>query len=132
MGLHSVWACFFYSTVHKHMRCCYTDPVSVRQHWKSEPFSPDSVPERETLAGVAESGLKGFCIGAWTKVRRALNGTQNPASKNHRPALTGHCETAMTAAVAVLRDNGGTFPSQRHKSDPQGVQQRREGAHTGA
>lgn len=32
------------------------------------------------------------------------------------------------AAVTALRGNGGTFPSQAQKSDPQGVQERAEGA----
>ena len=44
--------------------------------------------------------------------------------------LTGHCKTARKAAVAVLRGNGGTFPSQAHMSDPRGVQERAEGTHS--
>ena len=44
--------------------------------------------------------------------------------------LSGHCKTAPKAAVAVLRGNGGTFPSQAHKSDPRGVQERAEGTHS--
>jgi hypothetical protein len=36
----------------------------------------------------------------------------------------------VESAVTALRGNGGTFPSQAHMSDPQGVQERAEGAHT--
>ena len=52
----------------------------------------------------------------------------NPATGKSAGGLTGHCKTARKAAVAVLRGDGGTFPSQAHMSDPSGVQERAEGA----
>jgi hypothetical protein len=58
-----------------------------------------------------------------------------PAQK--RSSLWAFCVSGLdigrpleVAAVTVLRGNGGTFPSRPEMSDPQGVQEPGEGAHT--
>ena len=51
------------------------------EHWGLH-ISPDLDTLMYTLAGVAELGLKGFFIGALTKVSSASSGTQNPARRN--------------------------------------------------
>jgi len=70
--------------------------------------------------------LRGFLLSGRAKL---LNRSRiNPATGKSAGGLTGHCKTARKAAVAVLRGDGGTFPSQAHMSDPSGVQERAEGA----
>ena len=44
----------------------------------------------------------------------------NKVGLRTQPRQTGHRQTALKAAVTVLRGNGGTVPSQAQMSDPQG------------
>lgn len=78
-------------------------------------------PEREVIPA-PERSSKGFCVcGPEPKFVR-LKTLLRRRPRNRLDTGRPH-----NAAVTVLRGNGGTFPSQAHKSDPKGVQERAEG-----
>ena len=83
--------------------------------------------EQSPIAGRrGAENLSGFLLSTAQSCRTAS--AWNRSTGKMFRGLTGHCKTARKAAVAVLRGNGGTFPSQAHMSDPSGVQERAEGA----